>query len=53
MHVHMSGVLFINTSIHFIMVSKVWYSFANEKAKTAKRNSVSLEANEENSCQDT
>lgn len=46
-------VLFINVSINFLIVSKTWYCFANEKAKTVKRNHVSLEENEEISCQDT
>lgn len=50
---HVFCILFIKAFIHFLIVSKIWYCFANEKAKTVKRNHVSLEENEEISCQDT
>lgn len=53
MHVHVFCVLFIHLSIHFLIVSKIWYCFANEKARIVKRNHVLLEENEEISCQDT
>lgn len=53
MHVHVFCVLFIHSSIHFLIVSEIWYCFANEKAKIVKRNHVLLEENEEISCQDT